>query len=91
MSFGGGVPGAPALPAWIRARKLKLGELHTVKRRMREGGLHTVCEEARCPNRSECFSHGTATFLINGRVCTRSCRYCRGHGAAPRGDHRRRP
>ncbi len=76
MSFGGGVPGAPALPAWIRARKLKLGELHTVKRRMREGGLHTVCEEARCPNRSECFSHGTATFLINGRVCTRSCRYC---------------
>ena len=43
---------------------------------MRSGGLHTVCEEARCPNRSECFQHGTATFLINGRVCTRSCAYC---------------
>jgi lipoic acid synthetase len=43
---------------------------------MRAGSLHTVCEEARCPNRSECFSRGTATFLINGRVCTRKCSYC---------------
>jgi len=75
VSFGGSVPG-PALPAWIRARKLQLGELHDIKRRMRSGGLHTVCEEARCPNRSECFSRGTATFLINGRVCTRNCSYC---------------
>ncbi|MEJ2188297.1 MAG: lipoyl synthase, partial [Acidobacteriota bacterium] len=75
MSFGGSVPG-PALPAWIRARKLQLGELHEIKQRMRSGGLHTVCEEARCPNRSECFSRGTATFLINGRVCTRNCSYC---------------
>jgi len=40
------------------------------------GRLHTVCDEARCPNRSECFSRGTATFLIMGDVCTRSCRYC---------------
>jgi lipoic acid synthetase len=55
---------------------MQLGELHEIKRRMRSGGLHTVCEEARCPNRSECFSRGTATFLINGRVCTRSCSYC---------------
>lgn len=75
MSFGGRVPG-PALPNWIRARRLQLGELHEVKMRMRAGGLHTVCEEARCPNRSECFARGTATFLINGRVCTRSCSYC---------------
>jgi lipoic acid synthetase len=43
---------------------------------MRSGGLHTVCEETRCPNRSECFSRGTATFLINGRICTRNCSYC---------------
>jgi lipoic acid synthetase len=55
---------------------MQLGELHQIKKRMRSGGLHTVCEEARCPNRSECFSRGTATFLINGRVCTRSCSYC---------------
>ena len=43
---------------------------------MARGRLHTVCDEARCPNRSECFSRGTATFLIAGDVCTRSCRYC---------------
>lgn len=75
MSFGGQVP-APVLPDWIRGRKLRLGELHEVKKVMRRRGLHTVCEEARCPNRSECFSHGTATFLVNGRVCTRNCSYC---------------
>jgi len=75
VSFGSSAPGA-VLPSWIRARKVRLGELHEIKRRMRRGGLHTVCEEARCPNRSECFTSGTATFLINGRVCTRSCAYC---------------
>jgi len=75
VSFGGQV-NSPNLPDWIRGRKIRLGDLHDVKRRMRSGGLHTVCEEARCPNRSECFTHGTATFLINGRVCTRSCAYC---------------
>jgi len=55
---------------------MRLGDLHEIKRKMRRGGLHTVCEEARCPNRTECFSQGTATFLINGRVCTRNCSYC---------------
>ena len=75
MSFGGRAP-APILPEWIRARKMNLGDLHEVKKKMRSGGLHTVCEEARCPNRTECFSRGTATFLINGRVCTRNCSYC---------------
>ena len=75
MSFGGQVPGG-ALPEWLRGRKIRLSELHEIKRTMRAAGLNTVCEEARCPNRSECFSSGTATFLINGRVCTRSCGYC---------------
>ncbi len=75
MSFGGHIPG-PVLPSWIRDRKLRLGDLHEVKGRMRRGGLHTVCEEARCPNRGECFGRGTATFLINGRICTRNCSYC---------------
>ncbi len=75
MSFAGRIPG-PALPVWIRSRRLQLSELHEIKTRMRSGGLHTVCEEARCPNRSECFARGTATFLINGRVCTRNCSYC---------------
>jgi lipoic acid synthetase len=65
---------------------MQLGDLHEIKKRMRSGGLHTVCEEARCPNRSECFSRGTATFLINGKICTRNCAYCsiaHGRPAAP--------
>ena len=64
------------LPTWIRQRKLRLGDLHDVRRVMERGNLHTVCDEARCPNRSECFTRGTATFLIMGETCTRSCRYC---------------
>jgi len=87
VSFGGRAP-APILPEWIRARKMQLGELHEVKKRMRAGGLHTVCEEARCPNRTECFTRGTATFLINGRVCTRNCAYCSiAHGRPQPVDH----
>ncbi len=65
-----------SLPVWIRRRKLKLGELHEIRGVMSRGRLHTVCDEARCPNRSECFSRGTATFLVMGDTCTRSCRYC---------------
>ena len=66
----------PRAPEWIRERKLKLSELHGVKRLMRSHGLHTVCEEARCPNRGECFARGTATFLLLGDVCTRACGFC---------------
>ena len=65
-----------SLPVWIRERKLNLGALHEIRSVMSRGHLHTVCDEARCPNRSECFSRGTATFLVMGDVCTRSCRYC---------------
>lgn len=64
------------LPTWIAERKLKLGSLRDVRQVMTAGELHTVCDEARCPNRSECFSRRTATFLIMGDTCTRSCRYC---------------
>jgi lipoic acid synthetase len=66
----------PRAPEWIRERKLRLSELHGVKRLMRSHGLHTVCEEARCPNRGECFARGTATFLLLGDVCTRACGFC---------------
>lgn len=63
-------------PRWIKAR-LPSGE--TVKRTvaiLRRYGLATVCQEARCPNRGECFAQGTATFMILGRVCTRRCTFC---------------
>jgi lipoic acid synthetase len=55
---------------------MRLSDLHLVKRAMRSRDLHTVCEEARCPNRGECFSRGTATFLLLGDVCTRACGFC---------------
>jgi len=70
------VRGTPALPPWIREKKLRLADLHEMKARMRRGSLSTVCEEARCPNRTECFERKTATFLIAGDVCTRACGFC---------------
>jgi lipoic acid synthetase len=70
------VRGEPALPPWIRQKKLRLADLHAIKARMRLGKLSTVCEEARCPNRTECFERKTATFLIAGDVCTRACGFC---------------
>lgn len=70
------VRGEPALPHWIREKKLRLADLHEMKSLMRRGGLSTVCEEARCPNRTECFQRKTATFLIAGDVCTRACGFC---------------
>ena len=63
-------------PAWIRA-KAGGGERFTeIKQVLREAKLHTVCEEASCPNIGECFGHGTATFMIMGDLCTRRCPFC---------------
>ena len=64
------------LPDWIREKKVNLRELHEIKSLLREKSLHSVCESLACPNRSECFSRGTATFMILGDVCTRSCGFC---------------
>jgi lipoic acid synthetase len=50
---------------------------------MKEGGLHTVCQEAQCPNIGECWGKGTATFQILGDTCTRACRYCYVHSGRP--------
>lgn len=66
----------PQLPSWIREKKLSLQQLHELKSLFRSKDLHTVCESLACPNRSECFSRGTATFMILGDVCTRSCGFC---------------
>jgi len=64
------------LPPWIREKRLNLQELHEVKSLLRSRDLHSVCESLACPNRTECFSRGTATFMILGDVCTRSCGFC---------------
>src|SRR5713226_10269858 len=73
---------ALAKPAWIRVRAAAPdSRFHDIKRILREQKLHTVCEEASCPNIGECFSKGTATFMIMGDICTRRCPFCDvGHG-----------
>lgn len=69
-------------PPWLRVRAPGSSEYLRLKRLMRTLSLNTVCEEANCPNIGECWNHGTATFMILGDVCTRSCGYCNVvHGA----------
>ncbi|OGP64740.1 MAG: lipoyl synthase [Deltaproteobacteria bacterium RBG_13_47_9] len=63
-------------PPWLKKRLPPYQDLLKMKSILDEGGLHTVCEEARCPNLGECFSQGTATILILGRICTRDCGFC---------------
>src|SRR5881409_758336 len=66
-----------AKPEWIRVRAASPGSrFHDIKRILRENNLHTVCEEASCPNIGECFGSGTATFIILGDLCTRRCPFC---------------
>ena len=64
------------LPDWIREKKVNLRDLHEIKSLLREKSLNSVCESLACPNRGECFLRGTATFMILGDVCTRSCGFC---------------
>lgn len=66
----------PKRPDWLKVRIPTGPRYIELKTMMREKELHTVCEEARCPNIGECWGHGTATFMILGDVCTRACRYC---------------
>jgi len=63
-------------PPWLRVRAPTGEDYHWLKRLMRAKELHTVCEEAHCPNIGECWGHRTATFLILGDTCTRNCRFC---------------
>lgn len=63
-------------PSWIRVRSSNSQTFNEVKRMLREHKLHTVCEEASCPNIGECFGKGTATFMILGDLCTRRCPFC---------------
>ena len=72
------VAAAPALakPDWIRVRVSQGERFREVKHLLREARLHTVCEEASCPNIGECFGKGTATFMVLGNLCTRRCPFC---------------
>ncbi len=64
------------LPEWLRMKLPRGEEFFETKRTVKELSLHTVCEEARCPNIGECWAHRTATFMLLGDVCTRNCRFC---------------
>lgn len=69
------------MPDWLRRPLPRGAVLAETVRSVREGALATVCEEARCPNRGECWSHRVVTFMIMGRTCTRNCAFCAvGHG-----------
>ncbi|HKT10087.1 MAG TPA: lipoyl synthase [Gemmatimonadaceae bacterium] len=71
-------------PPWLKVRAPVGENYNRLGALMRELGLHTVCEEAHCPNVGECWEHGTATFMILGDVCTRNCAYCAvAHGRPP--------
>jgi lipoic acid synthetase len=80
-------PSAPHFerkPAWLKVKAPGGADYAEVKHLMRELRLHTVCEEAHCPNVGECWSHRAATFMILGDVCTRNCAYCAvAHGTPP--------
>ena len=63
-------------PKWIRTKAPTGNKVNNLRKLLREHKLNTVCEDASCPNLGECFSHGTATFMIMGDICTRRCPFC---------------
>lgn len=74
------------IPQWLRRPIGKASELSSVQRIIKQRQIHTICEEGRCPNRGECYSQKTATFLLMGPTCTRSCAFCqvdKGHTPMP--------
>src|SRR6516225_8910276 len=64
------------LPEWLRRSVLNTEENRQVRSILKSQGLNTICESGRCPNKGECWSKGTATFMLMGSVCTRTCRFC---------------
>jgi lipoyl synthase len=70
------IPPSERLPEWLRSPLGNASELEAVQAVVKQQRLHTICEEGRCPNRGECYASGTATFLLGGPVCTRSCAFC---------------
>jgi len=84
-------PPRQAKPEWLKVRAPGSENYHRLKGIMRSLGLHTVCEEANCPNIGECWHHGTATFMILGDTCTRSCGYCNVTHGKPKPPEAREP
>ncbi len=79
-------PPIESIPAWLRRPLGKASEISTVQQIVKQRQIHTICEEGRCPNRGECYAQKTATFLLMGPVCTRSCGFCqvdKGHAPMP--------
>ncbi|MBD1898157.1 lipoyl synthase [Coleofasciculus sp. FACHB-129] len=75
-----------ALPPWLRRSIGKASDISTVQRIIKQRQIHTICEEGRCPNRGECYTQKTATFLLMGQTCTRACAFCqveKGHAPMP--------
>jgi len=72
-------------PTWLRVKSQNSSKFRELKSIVSEKKLHTVCEEAMCPNIQECWSHGTATFMLLGSVCTRACRFCAVDTGNPKG------
>jgi lipoic acid synthetase len=84
MSRWSDVAPAERLPPWLRRPVGDASALETVQGVVKGARLHTICEEGRCPNRAECYAAGTATFLLGGPICTRSCAFCQvDKGQAP--------
>ncbi|MEL6901657.1 MAG: lipoyl synthase [Cyanobacteria bacterium J06606_4] len=82
----GSRPEIIAMPSWLRRPIGKASELSAVQKVIKQRQIHTICEEGRCPNRGECYANKTATFLLMGPTCTRSCGFCqvdKGHAPMP--------
>ncbi|MBT9317330.1 lipoyl synthase [Leptothoe spongobia] len=85
-SSGAAKPEIVQLPDWLRRPIGRASELSTVQKIIKQRQIHTICEEGRCPNRSECYANKTASFLLMGPTCTRSCGFCqvdKGHAPMP--------
>ncbi|MGK7908514.1 MAG: lipoyl synthase [Synechococcus sp.] len=71
------------MPKWVKRPIGKASEIAKVQRTIKDRGIHTICEEGRCPNRGECYAQQTATFLLMGPVCTRACSFCQVNKGRP--------
>ena len=71
------------LPSWIKFLISKASEFERIQKLIKGSNIHTICEEGRCPNRAECYASGTATFLLGGSICSRSCAFCQVNKGRP--------